>query len=48
MVAIEQKCIKCGRIFLRGIYPQKRCDVCSMKDSHVYTTEGHFINAVKQ
>ncbi|GAH99174.1 unnamed protein product, partial [marine sediment metagenome] len=34
MVAVEEECIKCGRPFLRGIYPQTKCEVCSMKESH--------------
>lgn len=29
MVAVEQKCSKCGCNFLRGIYPQSTCDSCS-------------------
>ena len=29
MVMVEAKCIKCGRTFLRGIYPQRTCDMCS-------------------
>jgi len=32
MVAVEEICIDCGKKFLRGIYPQKRCDFCSMKN----------------
>ena len=39
MVAIEQKCIKCGKIFLRGIYPQKRCDMCSEHKSYTIKEE---------
>lgn len=28
MTAFEEICIVCGRTFLRGVYPQKRCELC--------------------
>lgn len=37
MVAIEEICIKCGNKFIRGIYPQKRCDFCSINKSYTLT-----------
>jgi len=33
MIGVLDTCKKCGKKFLRGIYPQKLCDQCSMKKS---------------
>jgi len=36
MIGVADICIKCGRKFLRGIYPQKKCDFCSVEESFIW------------
>jgi len=36
MVAIEEKCIECGETFLRGIYPQRKCERCSIRKKYYW------------
>jgi len=35
--AVIETCVECGTKFLRGIFPQSRCDICSRKQPpHVW------------
>lgn len=33
MLAVISKCIKCGKPFAHGIFPEKVCDQCQIKES---------------
>ncbi len=40
MIAVLEKCIKCGKQFLRGVFPQRICEQCEIKtEIKVYTAK---------
>lgn len=47
MTAVEETCIKCGRKFLRGIFPQRVCDLCSKPVSYILKKDNKEIKYTK-
>lgn len=40
MIAAIETC-KCGRTFLRGIYPQKKCYICDIGNPIIYSHDSY-------
>lgn len=46
MIAIQEKCLVCGCIFLRGPWPQRMCTECEICGPQVMWQESkHFVRA---